>query len=326
MDPVRHPHEATLRKIVAVGAIFALALAGVWIATSAFLRDRLPGDVRTPPRATGHLVFLGERRTAHYSFFGVFTARANGAKLKQVTDWLSDIWHPFWSSDGRSILFGADGKAAAIYIMNTDGSNVRRFGLRGLDDLSPNETRIAKSVAVANTHRIVVKNVDRTDRRPVTTPNPNEHHRDPVWSPDGSQLLFERHAGAGVDLFAVNPDSGGFQQVTDLPGREQEGDWSPDGSRIVFVWRTSPGTDLYIIRSDGTGLRRLTDLRGVVQAPEWSPDGTTIAFEGGNLLHGKGRHFGIYTIRVDGTGLSQVTPSGDTTFLDPAWQPIGERP
>jgi Tol biopolymer transport system component len=89
----------------------------------------------------------------------------------------------------------------------------------------------------------------------------------------------------------------------------------------VFVWRTQADTDLYVIQSNGAGLRRLTDLRGVVKAPAWSPDGTTIAFEGENLLRGRGRHFGIYRIRVDGTGLSQVTPSGATGFFEPAWQP-----
>jgi Tol biopolymer transport system component len=319
--PARQPPDPSRRKIVAISAIFALALAGIGIATLAFLRDPVPGDVRTSPRTSGQLVFMGEKRTEYYSLFGIFTAPANGAKLNQLTDWLSDIWHPSWSSDGRSILFGSDGKAAAIYIMNPDGSHVRRFGPRGMDDLSPDETRIALSVAVAGTHRIVVQNVDGTDRRPITSPNPNEHHRDPVWSPEGSRILFERHSEDEGDLFSVNPDGSGLQPVTTLPGSEREGDWSPDRSRIVFVRRTPAGTDLYIIRSNGTGLRQLTDLRGVVKSPAWSPDGMRIAFEGGNLIHGKGYHFGIYTIRVEGTGLFQVTPSGETTFFEPAWQP-----
>ena len=322
MDPARQPPDPSRRKIVAISAILAIALAGIGIAILTFLRDPVPGDVRTLPRTSGQLVFMGEKRIEYYSLFGIFTARADGTKQSQLTEWLSDIWHPFWSSDGRSILFGADGKAAAIYIMHTDGSNVRRFGPRGLDDLSTDETKIALSVAVAGTHRIVVQNVDGTDRRPITSPNPNEHHRDPVWSPDGSRILFERHVGDEVDLFTVSPDGDGQQRVSSLPGREQEGDWSRDGSRIVFVWRRLAGTDLYIIRSDGTGLRQLTDLRGVVKAPAWAPDGTRIAFEGGNLIHGEGYHVGIYTIRVDGTGLFQVTPSGDTRFFQPAWQPV----
>jgi TolB protein len=320
VEPVCQPPHVR-RTIAAAMLILALALAA-GLATWALLRSEQV-DVGTDQKTTGRLVFMGEGQSGHYSLFGIFTARSDGAELTQLTDWESDIGHPSWSADGRSILFSwLDPKAGAIYVMNLDGGNERPFGLRGFDDLSPDGNRIANSVAVAGTHQIVVKNVDRTDRRPVTTPKPNEHHRDPVWSPDGIRILFERHAKGDVDLFTVDPDGGTIRQLTNLPGREGEGDWSPDGSRIVFVWRTLAGTDLYIIRSNGTGLRRLTDLLGAVKAPSWSPDGTIIAFEGGNLLHGKGRHFGIYTIRIDGTGLAQVTPSGDTTFFEPAWQPV----
>jgi hypothetical protein len=47
-----------------------------------------------------------------------------------------------------------------------------------------------------------------------------------------------------------------------------------------------------------------------------------MVFHGENLLGGDAYHYGIYTIRADGTDLFQVTPSGNTIFWDPAWQPL----
>jgi Tol biopolymer transport system component len=210
VDLDHQPPDPERRKVVAVSTIFALAMAGIGLANWHLNRRPIPGDGQTLPPATGRLIFMGEKRTEYYSLFGIFTARADGSKLSQLTEWQCDIGHPSWSSDGTKIIFSSFGKAGAILVMNPDGRNVRPFGLRSMDDLSPDETRIAKSVAVATTHRIVVKNVDRTDRRPVTNPAPQEHHRDPVWSPDGSKILFERHLGGDVDLLTVNQSRRGW--------------------------------------------------------------------------------------------------------------------
>jgi opacity protein-like surface antigen len=62
---------------------------------------------------------------------------------------------------------------------------------------------------------------------------------DPAWSPDGKQIAFVDHRGAG-DLYVMNADGSGLRQLTQssLPPAANYGArqpaWSPDGSRIAF--------------------------------------------------------------------------------------------
>jgi TolB protein len=76
---------------------------------------------------------------------------------------------------------------------------------------------------------------------------------------------------------------------------------------------------LYTVGPHGQRVRQLTHFTdGDLELPDWSPDGKTIAFDsdhGGGGIH-------IFTIRSDGTGLTQVT-SGDGSEYGPAWSPDG---
>ena len=90
--------------------------------------------------------------------------------------------------------------------------------------------------------------------------------RDPVWSPDGGQLVFE----AGENLVAIRPDGSDRR----LLGNGREPSWSSAGL-IAFT----RGRDVLIMRGDGTGVRRLARLRrdAVLRDLDWSPDGKQLA-------------------------------------------------
>jgi dipeptidyl aminopeptidase/acylaminoacyl peptidase len=88
--------------------------------------------------------------------------------------------------------------------------------------------------------------------------------------------------------------------------------WSPDGTRIVFQRKNTRAlpqnqTAIYVINADGTGERRVTpwNLRAG-DHPDWSPDGRRILFSS-NFEAGPNVSANIYTIRPDGTGLTQLT-------------------
>ncbi len=94
--------------------------------------------------------------------------------------------------------------------------------------------------------------------------------------------------------------------------------WSPDGKWIVYgSTRTGGGlcNQLYVIRADGTHARRLTHDTACYRDPSWSPGGQQIAFAKEGTL-GKDS---IWTMRLDGSGLRQLTDDGD----NPAWSPNG---
>jgi Tol biopolymer transport system component len=168
-----------------------------------------------------------------------------------------------WSPDGSRVAFA-------------DGAGARRDA-RGIIQLQTD---------------IFLVDADGSGQRQLT------HTRDawdPVWSPDGREIVFARQhayysvsqdkAGYTTSLWAIHPDGAGLRQLTtSLPGRDDEpGAFSPDGRWLAFT-RTEPAptSTPRIPNTSSVWLLNLADgsVREVARessSPSFSPDGKWIA-------------------------------------------------
>jgi Tol biopolymer transport system component len=159
----------------------------------------------------------------------------------------------------------------------------------------------------------------------------------PQWSPDGSRLTtcgFPPHGAAAI----IDPDDGSFR-VLSMPDPDRLFTacplMSPDGARLTcegfgedqFENPTDPSLNgLYSIRSsDGGGLTRITANPGGDDLPgDYSSNGKRLVF--GRSGHATDPD-GLYTVKVDGTGVRRITPTG--VILGPdsggSWSPQGNR-
>jgi dipeptidyl aminopeptidase/acylaminoacyl peptidase len=134
------------------------------------------------------------------------------------------------------------------------------------------------------------------------------------WSPDGTELLIERHGG----LYVVHPD-GSETRATPEGTLAFDGSWSPDGQRIVFQAAVPPylrnrwKTGVAVIDADGSDLEIIRPFvqydvgvpGSVSTSPEWSPDGEWIAFvEGPHREVAGGR---LSMMHPDGSGVTRLT-------------------
>jgi TolB protein len=88
---------------------------------------------------------------------------------------------------------------------------------------------------LSNGAEIYVINPDGTGRLQLTHNTYEE--RGPVWSPDGSQILFSARIGGGTadfEICVMNADGSGFQQLTNNTVPDMTASWSPDGTQIAF--------------------------------------------------------------------------------------------
>ena len=123
---------------------------------------------------------------------------------------------------------------------------------------------------------IVVMNADGTNQRTLDLGGLSA--RDPIWSPDGSRLVFSSY----VEDYTVDENSG-----------------------IQDMLRTR--RDVYTIAVDGTDLRRLTD-DGLSTAASWTPGGQVRFIR---ILVGPQESTPNYwRMNADGTGAEQITTIG----------------
>jgi Tol biopolymer transport system component len=103
----------------------------------------------------------------------------------------------------------------------------------------------------------------------------------PIWSPDGSQLLFWTRATSTQesDVYTVLPDGRNLSKLTDSSAGDYSPRWSPDGKQIVFTSNRNGSGGIFTMNSDGSEQIRISDLKGgSVMLPSWSPDGNEIAY------------------------------------------------
>lgn len=223
-----------------------------------------------------------------------------------------------------------DPATAEIYIMDADGTDVRRLTDNGTEDaypaLSPDGTQIAFAKSVRGQFDLFVMNADGTESRRVMRAG-NSDEVLPSWAPDGLKLAFTATTatpgGWQSDIYRIRLSDGRFRRLTFTPeNKEFAPDWSPDGKLIAFTKQNEKQEKYGIaaVRPYAEGLRWLainplsrsgyTDVN-----PSWSPDSEWVAF---SRDHGDDPYVDIYKVRRDGTGVTPVTEMNELAE-NPVW-------
>ena len=99
-----------------------------------------------------------------------------------------------------------------------------------------------------------------------------------AWSPDGRKLAFVSRRDGNCEIYVINADGSGQENLTQHPARDSHPSWSRDGRKLAFVSRRDGNSEIYVMNADGSGLRNVTRAPSNDLDPAWSPDGRAIAF------------------------------------------------
>jgi Tol biopolymer transport system component len=214
---------------------------------------------RTPPRCSDdtypaispdgrQIAFVrtfGKVRHDEIAHVAIYRMRIDGSHVRRVTlprARTAEDGDPQWSPDGKQIVFvrhnvtKRPAGAQAVYIVNADGTGVRRltpYKLRAGDgpDWSPDGSQIL-----------------------FRSPESEDFLDSDIWTmhPDGTGLTQVTHAGPETKVYSAS--------------------FSPDGTAItVGMTGIDDQADVYTIGIDGTGLSPVTRTTAWDSAPDWGP-------------------------------------------------------
>lgn len=181
---------------------------------------------------------------------------------------------PVFSPDGTRIAFSSnrDGNNE-IYVMNVDGTNVRRLTNHRAIDTTPTWSPSGTHIAFVS-ERSGSPNIWRVDALGLEQPVKltNESHVDrPTWSPPPlNQIAYtSRTGGAGFDIKILDVATGAVRAVTTSEGSNESPAFSPTGRHIAFTTTRWGKTQIAVVGRDGRGLKRIT-RDGENKFPNWS--------------------------------------------------------
>jgi len=213
-----------------------------------------------------------------------------------------------------------------IYVMNADGSGVKRLTNNAASDeypsWSPEGNRIIfqsnRDATRPDYEDIYVMNADGSGVKRLTY-NVTSSDEDPAWSPDGKHIAFQSHRDSNWEIYLMNTDGSGLKRLTNHSGDDLWPTWSPDGKQISFYSYRDGREGIYVINADGSGEKRLSDTSSHYRFQAWSPDGHRIAYDcwyEGN--------YDICAMNADGGAVRNLTHhSAEDGF--PTWSPDGTR-
>ncbi|MEO7987528.1 MAG: protein kinase [Gemmatimonadales bacterium] len=237
------------------------------------------------------------RRIAYWSRSGptatgdIWTIPSDGGTPVAVTSDPSLDWNPVWSPDGRHIYFSSNrGGTMNLWRIEVDEESGKAIGrpvpvTTGGGATSQHATISADGRRVAYVARVESMNLQRVGFDPVAgvikgsgewVTSGSRATAQPHLSRDGRRIAYNT-SGKQEDIFAVNTDGTGQQQLTDDLHQDRAARWSPDGERVAFYTNRTGAYEIWTIARDGSDLRQLTRSPGA-HYPVWSPDGRSMAY------------------------------------------------
>ncbi len=211
----------------------------------------------------------------------IWVISSTGYYISQLTTDPAVDRHPSWSPNGKKIVFDSNRTGNFdLWIMDPDGSNQTRLTTNSQDDIKPQVSPDGRWILYMSkrpTRYYLPRDgswiyVDAFRRFGdwflwKSTLDGKHHielmffleeYSNPIWSSDGSQVVFAMHgynwhgtftveALQEIDIFSTDPYRLELKQVVALAGDDLYPCLSPDGKKVLFASQESGNFDIWMI-------------------------------------------------------------------------------
>lgn len=284
-----------------------------------------PNTPGTPTSSANSLSFVRTRVSSGKTIWQLGVVDADGANLHFVTDTLWEILGADFSPDGTRIAFAgranssiastavAASRPLGLWVVNRDGSGLTRLGTTPafFPKWTPNGSQILFSQG-----GVWIINADGTSPRPITPETSSDVN--PVMSPDGRWIAFNRMSNDGAEAQLYVMDVSGVNQLALSPPARgfTTPAWSADARRVAFVYSNA----VRVINYDGSGSGMLSSMvPSGVSSIAWRSDDKAMAYTGYTTCCTGDAS--LYTVDMATGVRTRITPAGAYTDLWPVWAP-----
>lgn len=226
----------------------------------------------------------------------VYRMESDGSAVQNLTNSSSDDYEPAVSPDGSRVAFvsnrSEDGNNGVyIYIMNSDGSNVRKLD-QAAGGRHPDWSPAGDQIVYDNNEEVFILKVDGGEA-PVQISDSPDQDRQPVWSPDGEQIAWLSGPDGNKNIVVLNLKSQELKQITD-DGKVEDLEWTV-GGQIFTHWDNQKfGCFNCVMDADGSNIKDAGG-KGTIQEylPYFTNEGDRVECAGVSL---NGRDDEIYLV------------------------------
>jgi Tol biopolymer transport system component/DNA-binding winged helix-turn-helix (wHTH) protein len=277
-----------------------------------------------------HIVFISD--------YAIWAIAVDGTGLVRLIPKAYRFFDPVYSPDGNSVVFGAATGGRNLYglmqirvspgtsapigepvqIMNVGATDIKQMNF----SYDGRKLVYAALSMTSGIHSQAVSVAGDPVGQPISLFNcAGCRSTRPQYSPDGSKIAFDTGLGlAGVarpQVWVMNADGSGAQQLTFLPGGGIAPWWYPDSKRILFATHND-FSQVDVETRQRMVIAEVTKDISDLDFSSFSQDGKKVAF---NVSRGGATN--IWVMDLETKDLKQVTFDKESIGF-PAWSPDGK--
>lgn len=226
-------------------------------------------------------VLPAKSQTAHVTSI-LQVMDVHSRKCTIVREFPYRIEAPFWTRDGKSLIYNSGGK---LYLISSGGKGKPEMINTGFADQCNNDHVLSpdgKEIGISNQSepdgksRIYIVPFKGGMPRLITPNGPSYLHG---WSPDGTTLSYCAERSGNFDVYTISVKGGQEMRLTDAPGLDDGPEYSPDGKYIWFNSVRTGVMQIWRMNADGSSPTQMTFTQDVYSwFPHVSPDGKEVVF------------------------------------------------
>ncbi len=260
------------------------------------------GEARFP----GKVAFHSEQAGAGLQ---VYVFDGLDGSVTPLTGGVTQAYEPSWNQDCRSLIYTQQVGGTSVDLFTTSidtyealpffGSTTEEL-LEWMPVWSPQGDRVVYQANPGG--RIDICFADASGAALECLGGQGYDNADPVFSPDGKEILFASNRDGDWEIYSATVDGEGeLRQLTNNNHSDLNPAFSPDGRFIVFESDATATYDIYRMKADGSDITRLTGLLENEREPEYIASNLIV------FSSNEDGDYDLYLMDADGEDIRQIT-------------------